>query len=779
MSSFRDRLQAAGPTPLAALLALRPAAVAEPLPRNLGELASRLDDPGAVSEVLHGAPLACLQLSEALQALGGRATRAALADLLENVDTPADLDPALAWLTARAVVREVGPDVLEGSPGLAACFPAPLRLGPPLAALLADETADSLRRMLTFLGQSTPRLRSDALKALTRYLSEPGNVRRIVAQAPPATHAWLVRQASGDEPGGPPAYDPAGYRVEQEALKWAGVRGLVLGQRWGYLQQMPGEVARALRGPGFRAAFAPRQPPVASCAVGAHQVASEAAAAAAMFGAHASAVLDRLARTPVPLLKSGGVGAREITRLAKATACRDTDVRLVLELADECGLLDVGEAVVTAGADAHAWRAAEPAERYADLAVAWWHLGMVPSEARADGKAVAALRRPGGCRACAGGRHGLLSTLAALPPGRATTLVDVGPAAIWGRPLVHAQAEPDDVPYGASWAEAEALGVIAHGALSEFGAHLVAGDRAALTAAAAAVLPATSDDAAFGADLTVVVAGTPSARVTDLLDNCADRESRGAAVVWRLSPGSVRRALDDGMSGEQLERELAAVARNELPQPVRYLIGDVARRHGSVRVRPAVSVLHGDDAALLAQAAGDRSLKRLGLALLAPTVLTSQKPVDETVTALRAAGYLPMPEDADGSLRAGSPQRPVVARPQRRRARAEAPAVDLLRLATALCADRPTKPAGVASLTARTIGSLAPRLPTTQARLLAHAIDEGLPVVIDYMGSTGGRTQRTVDDLQLVGGSVQAWCQLRQAERVFTLSRIQSVRSSV
>ncbi len=275
-----------------------------------------------------------------------------------------------------------------------------------------------------------------------------------------------------------------------------------------------------------------------------------------------------------------------------------------------------------------------------------------------------------------------------MPVGRATGVAEIGAAALWARPLVHATSDAEDVAFSATWREAELLGLVSHGSLSHLGRLLVPGDHDALAALAATVLPGTVDHAVFGTDLTAVVGGTPSARVTALLDGCADRESRGAGVVWRITAASVRRALDDGISGHDLRQQLTDVAGRDLPQPLRYLITDVARRHGSVRVRPVVSCVRSDDVALLAEAAADRGLRQLGLSVLAPTVLTSEKPVDDTVTALRAAGYLPMPEGADGAVVAIKSRRPSsgAARPRTARNTSAARPVDVPGLAARLVA---------------------------------------------------------------------------------------------
>ena len=100
-----------------------------------------------------------------------------------------------------------------------------------------------------------------------------------------------------------------------------------------------------------------------------------------------------------------------------------------------------------------------------------------------------------------------------------------------------------------------------------------------------------------------------------------------------------------------------------LPQPLEYLVTDVARRHGTLRARSVGCVLRADDPALLAEIAATKALATLRLSLLAPTVLASTLPLDRTLAALRAAGYAPVGEADDGA--------PVIERPTQRRAPAE------------------------------------------------------------------------------------------------------------
>ena len=202
--------------------------------------------------------------------------------------------------------------------------------------------------------------------------------------------------------------------------------------------------------------------------------------------------------------------------------------------------------------------------------------------------------------------------------------------------------EPNaDEPFILLVREFTTLGLVADDALSPLGRAVAVEDWALAAEVLAAAMPPAVDRALFGADLTAYVTGAPTSAVSALLDSAADREGRGGAVAWRFSPASVRRAMDAGATADSLLGALSGIAEGELPQ-----------RHGSLLVSGAVSVIRSEDAALLEQVVADRNLKGLGLRSVAPTVVASDEDSDALLTALRAAGYLPMPEP--GSTAAGS-----------------------------------------------------------------------------------------------------------------------------
>ena len=114
------------------------------------------------------------------------------------------------------------------------------------------------------------------------------------------------------------------------------------------------------------------------------------------------------------------------------------------------------------------------------------------------------------------------------------------------------------------------------------------------------------------ADLTAVAPGPPAYAVARDLRLLADQESRGGGGVFRFSAASMRRAFDAGWSAEDVHRWLAEHSSTGVPQPLQYLVDDVQRRHGSIRVGPAGSYLRVADeaqAAIAAQSPGRRRVR--------------------------------------------------------------------------------------------------------------------------------------------------------------------------
>ncbi|WP_415947236.1 helicase-associated domain-containing protein [Streptomyces sp. KLOTTS4A1] len=787
---------------LARVLAARRDTVSPPDPRSVGELADRLQRPGSVALALPRLALPCLQAAEALAALGTRATRDALAELLGATASGAarGLDETLEVLSDHALVWPDGNGTLRLAAPLRQSWDAPLGLDAPLEGLLTGATSDELRGMLAALGIKPPSSKQQRLVAMTEHHSDPELIASVVAKAPAAARELLELRARSalSEPRfiafGAPGAEPG------PGEQWALDRGLLIQDRRRYgPARMPAEVALALRGPGWHAPFEAVPPSLRLVSVTEAEVDQEAAAAATAFAAHAASVLSACSAAPPARLKSGGIGARELTRISKVTQADDAVVRITLETAYAAGLLGLDGDRVAPTEAYDAWAEEEPWQQFVGLLQAWRDLALTPSRARdEDNKALPVLAGEPPCGGCLQARHGLLAAAGELPAGQgAKVTTDLGPLVAWHRPLADSSPQ-DETPFAAVIREAELLGVLARGVLSPVGAALLADDTEKLTVAGRGLLPKATGTARIGADLTAVVTGTPTARLTALLDSVADRETSGTASVWRFSAAGIRRALDAGHTPDGITDDLATVATGSLPQPLSYLIADTARGHGRVRIGTAACVIHSEEPALLAEIAAHRKLSRIGLRQLAPTVLVSRSPLEKTLTALRTEGYAPVVETTDGAVRIEKvrPQRATApvpaprgtgAKPGLRSAAtraAKAPvAVDLSALATRLLAAPPQAPnpdpfgSGVpyGTDTEEIVAWHTKRLSYSDVRQLAHALDAGTAITVEYIAATGSRTIRTLSRLALDPPYLEAWCHLREDERVFTLSRIYSV----
>lgn len=776
------QLRELGPDGLTGLLARRADVLAPAPPQSLSDLADRLTSPPSVVTALRTLDLPTLQVAEAMAALGQRTDRAALDQLLGRAgDDPAPVDRALAALAEHALLLETGPG-LALVPAARAAWPRPLSLGPPVGAGLDQlYTLDELRVIAGHLGSPAAKGRkAEVIEALVSLFRDPDRVRDLVARQPADTRDLLRALAATGESIEDYSYFHIRYDKPRTPTHWAQVLGLIVRGFGRTDLSMPAEVALAIRGPDYHAPFDPVIPEVVRVAVDPAMVARHAAAAGSSFVRLAAALLEEASRTPLTALRAGGIGTRELRRLTKRLGCPEAEVRLALTVVHGAGLLSVTADKVAPTSEYDDWLRQEPAVRLTHLLAAWWR-SRYPSMAL-DEAWNPALGAP-----AVGAVRALMLREIGEPPDM--SIVDQSAfinALAWRRPFAFGDPEGIRVLAPSCWEESTVLGVVASGYLSSAGRALLDGEPDLVTAVGD--IGAAQRTVRLQADLTAIVTGTPAAELADLLDTVADSETRGTASTWRFTPVSVRRALDAGHTPQSLLARLSAAAVGALPQPLEYLIADVARRHGALRASAAACCLRGDDTALLAEIAADRKLRGLGLRQLAPTVLASDKPLPETLAALRAAGYAPMAESADGT--------PVIERVTSHRIPTQAGGGAIKRLNDRPVADTAPRaapdPAAVAqallagpdesadrSPTLRTVLAGAKRLTAAESRLLARAIDEELPVSIDYVSAKGNVARYELDELNLIGTSLVAWCYEADDERGFPLGRITGVQPSV
>ncbi|WP_163506841.1 helicase-associated domain-containing protein [Fodinicola acaciae] len=766
-----EGLRRLGEDGLAELLRRRPDA-ADPAPDSLLALANHLQHPNSVVRALQRLDLPTIQVCEALAALGSEPSVKELARLLGVSPRDDDLQRCLSVLRAYGLLDEVAAQrhlsvvtdhgATVGRVRLvttaALAWESPLDLGPPIGPYLAELTVSALAGILTALGRDRPSRKQDLIDAVVAALTDHDFVRQVVDEADEEVGALLHRISRTGEVVAPPM-----FAERQTPAQWAQQRGLLIPSDWYYnALVMPAEVMLALRDDEHHAPFQPVPPEVAHEPVDSERVTADAMASVGRLLRVVTASLDQAGVKPIPVLKSGHIGVRELRRIGKEHSADELEVHTALRLAGSLGIASVDERGVSPTADYDAWRAQQPAEQIASLLAIWWEVPVPPSRSIA--------RRPE--LSVALFRQQLIRSAA--PYGR-VDLDSVIEHARWSAALAWPADEDGqdgsehEAAAHACWQEAEFLGVVGAGAVSPIGHALLAGDD--LTKVLAGV-GETEHSVRLQSDLTAIVGGTPSAALRKLLDLAADPEASGTASTWRFSPASVRRAFDAGYTAEQLLAEIEAVAAGTLPQPLGYLIRDVGRTYGHIRAIKVACCLRSEDTALLAEVAADKRLRKLGLRLLAPTVLASPKPLKDTIAALRAAGFAPVAESADGE--------PVVERltthrsPPRRRVQLKR--VDYAAVARQLLAGEDGEPElPQPSPTAEQIAPLVPQLSAPELVTLAFAIDDERPVMIEYRSQSGKRSRRVIEQLDLDGPVLHAWCRLRQDDRAFHLGRILSV----
>jgi hypothetical protein len=493
-------------------------------------------------------------------------------------------------------------------------------------------------------------------------------------------------------------------------------------------------------------------------------------------------VLETLGATPVPELRSGGLGVRDVKRLTKLTGIDEARLGLILEVSSAAGLIAAGLPEPDSRDDGAGpyWAPTVAADRFVEspTAVKWHTLvstwldlparpGLVGSRGP-DGKPYAALSDSLFSTAAPLDRRLLLAVLQDLPPGSGVDAGEASRAMIWRRPRWAIRLQP--APVGELLTEAHALGVVGRGALSTPIRRLLADDPSEdVITAMGKVLPKPIDHFLLQADLTVIVPGPLERDLAEQLGSVATVESAGAAMVYRISEASIRRALDTGRTAGELHALFARHSKTPVPQGLTYLIDDVARRHGQLRVGMAASFVRCEDPALLAQAVAAPATEPLEMRLLAPTVAVSQAPISEVLGALRDAGFAPAAEDSTGTIVDIRARGARVPAPPRRRAHRPTVAPTSQTLGAIVAVLR--KVAATPSSSMR----LDPTVAISQLQEAAHLQTS---VVIGYVDPAGVATQRVVAPINIRGGQLTAYDPASGRVREFAIHRVTSVVSA-
>jgi hypothetical protein len=631
--------------------------------------------------------------------------------------------------------------------------------------------------------------------------ADPERIAATIAEAPDDSRAMLERMtwgpAFGVLPTARPGRTTARWLLEHRLLVPVSTDRVAL----------PREVGLVLRAGRLHRTTELTPPPVESRQVSLVEAAAGGAASECLTH------VDELAATwgaePPRVLRAGGLSVRDLRSTQSALDLHPEHTAFVVELAYAAGLVaDDGEVVPVWAPtpEIDDWSSSEAGHRWATLALAWLGSTRAPHLVgrRSTGTGPANALGPDvqwpAIRAI---RREVLRELASLEPGSAPAADSLRERLAWRRPN-RAGALLDEA-VDAVLREAEWLGVTGRAALSEAGRVLVGAtppagrrgrdstigagmtsngrsdaggesDVSMLDRVASAMsqhLPSPVDHILVQADLTAVAPGPLVGGLGSFMRLAADVESRGGATVYRFTPESVRRALDAGWTAADLIETVRRSSRTPVPQPLEYLIADVARKHGQTRIGGAAAYIRSDDESVLDTMLASRDLAPLRLRRLAPTVLVSSADPRVLVDLLRDNGFAPVHEGLDGAVvhaetprrRAGSRRRgpgPSVSPVDRANTQA---LVDGLRVGEATAdrrrADEESKPG--------------PRIqamdPVVTLSLLRDAVADRHGVWIGYSDGHGATTRHLIHPQRVEGGRVRATDESGH-EKSFSVHRI-------
>jgi len=527
--------------------------------------------------------------------------------------------------------------------------------------------------------------KADRISHVVATLADPAIVRAVLTSAPTSVVS-AARDLATSTPYVEWSYWPWernygwGRPDPGSPFHWLAEHGLLVpldGRYQRSLGVLPREVGLALRSGRPYAVVPPPEPPIADPSLGRvdQDDADRRAATAARAVVHRiDDTVGAWADTPLEGNKNGGVGVRILRLMAKAAGTTVEEQALIVDLAWIAGLSDGVPVQQGRGRSATwSWQAhpsdhfgfwkARPIEvRWRQLALAWLtaerHPGLAGRKDVTD-KTFSAMT-PEEHLDAIGHRQQVLHALTDLDDGASASVDTLEAALRWRVPSLWAFPrfpfrEAIEIIIG----EAETLGVVVDGRLSTFGRLVFEGKRGPAESALVACLPDEVAGFTVQADNTIVAVGLLDREVEVELALLSDLESTGGASTYRVSEVSLRRAFDAGRTADELLAFLSEHAAKALPKALDFLVRDVERRHGHLRVGTATSFVVADDPAVLADAVAHKKTKKLGMVVVAPTVAVSSAAPDALLEGLRTAGFFPAAVGGEVRLAANLPVAPI------------------------------------------------------------------------------------------------------------------------
>jgi hypothetical protein len=540
---------------------------------------------------------------------------------------------------------------------------------------------------------------------------------------------------------------------------------------------LPREVAIALRGGKIHKERCIKQPVLSGAKRDERQVNLAAIANVSTVLRWVEELLNFWADEPADALRAGGLGVRDLKIISTHLGVDESCTAFVAELAYLASLIsfDADDRILPSS-KFDIWLMQTPADRWQMLASQWLITSRVSGlVGRVEAKNVAALG-PELDRVNAARVRALTLELLRENQGIAPEWNSFKEVLSWRAPLRRNSSLQDEL---AEWTlrEAEWLGITGQGALSNFGAQFLDGDD---LSSINEDLPKTVDHILIQSDNTAIAPGPLEHEISQALAMMAEIESRGGATVYRFTESTIRRALDHGKTGDEIKTFLTKTSKTPMPQPLEYLIADVAKKHGKLRVGNTSSFIRCEDTALISQIMNDKKLEILALRRIAPEVVICDMDATDAMRVLRECGYLPAGESANGMILTGLKTNRALTKPRPPRVIGEVEIPDTERLKTAIRALRTGEKSTYRQTRLRQVASEAlGQLPRTTANetmeILNQFIIDEKTLSIGYADNNGGVTHRIIDPIRISAGALIARDHATGEVQSFRIPRITGV----
>lgn len=488
-------------------------------------------------------------------------------------------------------------------------------------------------------------------------------------------------------------------------------------------------------------------------------------------------LLNFWAEEPADALRAGGLGVRDLKIIATHLGLDESCTAFIVELAYLASLISIDASNrIMPSNKFDIWLMQKPSDRWQAIASAWLITSRVSGlVGRAEAKNVAALG-PELDRVNAARVRALTLSILIQNESLAPESKSFHELLTWRAPVRRNSSLQEEL---ATWTlrEAEWLGITGQGAISKYGVHFLNSEELSLIDSD---LPKTVDHILIQSDNTAIAPGPLEHEISQQLAIMAEIESRGGATVYRFSEATIRRALDHGKTGDEIKSFLIKTSKTPMPQPLEYLISDVAKKHGKLRVGNTSSFIRCEDTSLIAQLMLDKKLEILSLRRIAPEVVICDHDANELMRLLRDSGYLPAAESSNGLMLTGTRANRALTKPRPPRVigEIEIPSEDSLKSAIRAIrtGEKSThKQTRLRQVANEALGALPRSTANETMDLVNRFIIEEKSLSIGYADNNGSVSHRIIDPIRVNAGSLIARDHATGEVQSFRIPRITGV----